>query len=131
MAKKITASQLIRAFRSAPQEVANEGKIFLTRGLSEYKKVAVGGKPWKIGQLGGSIPVASGNLREQHRTVISGLEGRFGVGQSRVKYAGYVHDGTKKMRARPWLEYARNKADGAVKKHYQIFMDNILKHIAT
>lgn len=131
MAKTITASQLIRAFRSAPQEVANEGKIFLTRGLSEYKRVAVQSSPWRVGQTGGGIPVASGNLKEQHRTVISGLEGRFGVGQSRVKYAGYVHEGTSKMEARPWLEYARIKADGSVKKHYQVFMDNILKHIAT
>jgi len=139
MAKKITSAQLIRAFKTAPKEVANEGKIFLTRGLSEYKRVAVGSKPWRVGQAGGGIPVATiqssgytgGNLREQHRTVISGLTGRFGVGQSRVKYAGYVHDGTRKMEARPWLEYARTKADGAVKKHYKVFMDNILKHIAT
>lgn len=134
MAKTITTAQLIRAFKAAPQEVANEGKIFLTRGLSEYKRIAVGGQPWRVGQSGGSIPVAKkngGNLREQHRTVISGLEGRFGVGQSRVKYAGYVHDGTSRMEARPWLEYARTKADGAVKKHYKVFMDNILKFIAT
>jgi len=131
MAKTVTAAQLIRAFKTAPQEVANEGKIFLTRGLSEYKRVAVQTKPWRIGQSGGGIPVATGNLKEQHRTVISGLAGRFGVGPSRVKYAGYVHDGTKRMKARPWLEYARIKADGAVKKHYQVFMDNILKYIAT
>jgi len=131
MAKTVTAAQLIRAFKTAPQEVANEGKIFLTRGLSEYKRVALQTKPWRIGQVGGGIPVATGNLREQHRTVINGLEGRFGVGQSRVKYAGYVHDGTKRMESRPWLEYARIKADGAVKKHYQVFMNNILKHIAT
>jgi hypothetical protein len=131
MAKKITSAQLIRAFRTAPTEVANEGKIFLTRGLSEYKRIALQTKPWKVGQSGGGIPVATGNLREQHRTVISRLTGRFGVGQTRVKYAGYVHDGTRKMEARPWLEYARIKADGAVKKHYKVFMDNILKHIAT
>ena len=131
MAKTVTAAQLIRAFKAAPREVADEGKIFLTRGLSEYKRVSLQTKPWKVGQSGGGIPVATGNLREQHRTVISGLEGKFGVGQSRVKYAGYVHDGTGRMEARPWLEYARIKADGAVKKHYKVFMDNILKFIAT
>lgn len=133
MTKSITAAQLRKAFASSPQAVMQEGKIFLSRGLSEYKRVAVGTKPWRVGQNGGGIPVAlknGGNLREQHRTVINGLVGRFGVGQTRVKYAGYVHDGTKKMRARPWLEFARTKADGAVTKHYKVFMDNILKHIA-
>lgn len=131
MKKTITVSQLKRAFASSPQTVIKEGKIFLTRGLSEYKRVALQTSPWRVGQSGGGIPVSTGNLREQHRTVISNLEGRFGVGQTRVKYAKYVHDGTNRMKARPWLEFARTKADGAVKKHYKVFMDNILKHIAT
>lgn len=131
MAKRITEAQLIRAFSTAPQEVAKEGKIFLQRGLSEYKRVAVQNSPWRVGQSGGGVPISTGNLKEQHRTVINGLEGRFGVGDSMVKYAGYVHDGTRRMKARPWLEFARTKANSAVEKHYKVFMDNILKYIAT
>lgn len=131
MAKRITVDQLQRALRTAPGEVKTEAKKFLMRGISEYKRVAVQGSPWRIGQSGGGIPRDTGNLREQHRTQIKQWEARFGVGRHRVKYAKYVHDGTRKMQARPWLDYAQNRASTAVEKHYKVFMDNILKHIAT
>jgi len=131
MSKTITAGQLSRAFIKAPALIENEGKKFLVRGLSEYKRVAVQTAPWRIGQSGGGIPRALGNLREKHRTKIKGLEGIFGVKPSDVKYAGFVHGGTRKMEARPWLDFARQKADKAVQKHYGVFMDNVLKQIAT
>lgn len=137
MAKKITIAQLERAFRAAPEEVKREGQEFLLRGLSEYKKVAVV-SPWRIGQRGGGIPVATpqtsgywgGKLKEQHRTKILGLEGRFGVDPNSVPYAKYVHKGTSKMESRPWLDYAKQRADRSVQGHYRVFLDNILKFIA-
>lgn len=131
MAKKITVKQLKRAFDHSPTEVAKEGRIFLIRGLAEYKRVSLQSTPWRVGSRGGGIPTKSGNLKEKHRTVIKGLEGKFGVSPRAVRYARYVHEGTRKMRKRPWLDYARLQADNAVKEHYQTFMDNILKFIAT
>jgi len=130
MAKVLTTRQLKRAIRRAPEEVEKEGNIFLQRGLAEYKKVAVQGKPWRIGESGGAIPRDTGNLRERHRTEVRNLEGSFGVDPNTVKYAGYVHRGTYKMEARPWLDYARQRADNRVQKHYRVFMDNILEFIA-
>lgn len=131
MSKKITISQLKTAIARSPLKVKSEANIFLQRGLSEYKRIAVQSAPWRVGGSGGGVPRSTGNLREQHYTKINGFEGRFGVSDKAVRYAGFVHGGTKRMKARPWLEYARTKADGAVKKHYQVFMDNILKFIAT
>jgi len=130
MAKRLTIRQLKKAIRRAPGEVEREGKIFLQRGLSEYRKIAIQGKPWRVGQSGGAIPRDTGNLREQHRTNISGLEGSYGVDPRQVRYAGYVHGGTKYMEARPWLDYAMQRADKKVEKHYQEFMDKILAFIA-
>src|SRR6185369_674769 len=121
MAKRITEAQLIRAFATTPQAVMREGKIFLQRGLSEYKRVAIQTSPWRVGQSGGGIPVKTGNLKEQHRTVINGLEGRFGVGDRRIPYAGFIHEGTRRMKSRPWLEFARMRANSSVEKHYKAF----------
>jgi len=131
MSKKITIEQLTRAISNSPQYVKEEGQKFLQRGLSEYKRVANQSAPWRVGQMGGGIPISSGNLRERHYTKIQGLEGKFGVSDSKVKYAGYVHEGTYKMEARPWLDYAKNRANKSVEKHYKVFLDNILKFIAT
>ena len=125
MAKRITIKQLTRAFEKFPKKVKIEGKLYLVRGLREYKKVAFQSSPWRVGQSGGGVPVKTGNLKEQHRTKIKDLEGRFGVSDKRVKYAPYVH------KYRPWLDYAKNKADKSVEKHYKVFMDNILNFIAT
>jgi HK97 gp10 family phage protein len=130
MAKRITAKQLAKALKTAPAEVTTEAKKFLQRGLSEYKRVAVQGSPWRVGQQGGGVPRASGNLREMHYTKIKGLSGRFGVNPSKVRYAEYVHGGTRKMKKRPWLDYAFNKSEKQIEKHYKVFMDNILSHIA-
>lgn len=131
MPKRVTAKQLRKAFRSSPQEVIKEGKIFLLRGLSEYKRIAVQTAPWRVGKSGGGVPISTGNLREMHRTEIKGLEGRFGVPRRATKYAGFVHGGTRRMEKRPWLDFARQRADKAVERHYNTFMDNILAHIAT
>jgi len=131
MSKKITISQLKIAIARSPLKVKSEALIFLNRGLSEYKRIAVQSAPWRVGGSGGGVPRETGNLREKHYTRVNGFEGRFGVSPNAVRYAQFVHSGTKRMEARPWLEYARTRADGAVKRHYQTFMDNILKFIAT
>jgi len=135
MTKKITVEQLIKALEKNRNKIQREAKLFLQRGLSEYKRAALQTAPWKVGQSGGGIPRETGNLRERHRTTISGLEGKFGVPDSAVPYAKYVHGNRpysvkvkgKNIETRPWLEYARVRADGAVKKHYRVFMDNIWK----
>lgn len=139
MSKKITIKQLERAIKTSPREVEREGKIFLQRGISEYKRVAVQSSPWRVGQSGGGIPRDTGNLRERHKTKISGLTASFGVKNQDVPYAKYVHGDRSKpvkvrgrnIMTRPWLEYARIKADNRVKVHYTMFVDNILKHIAS
>lgn len=139
MAKRVSAKQLARAFKTAPDEVEREGKKFLQRGLSEWKRVAVQSAPWRVGQSGGGIPRDTGNLRERHKTRIQGLRGTFGVSDQDVPYAKYVHGNKpyqvqikgRNIQTRPWLNYARSQADDKIEKHYRVFLDNILGHIAT
>lgn len=137
MAKKITTQQLVRAFRKAPQEVERDGKLFLQRGIAEYKRVAVQATPWRVGKNGGGIPRDTGNLREQHKTKITGMSASFGVSDQDVPYAKYVHgrrageiNRRNGVESRPWLDYARDKASNKVEKHYKEFADKILQHLA-
>lgn len=137
MVKSITEAQLIRAINLAPREIEREGKIYLQRGISEYKRVAVQSTPWRVGKNGGGIPRDTGNLRERHQTRIKGMRATFGVSDSAVPYAKYVHgrrageiNSRTGVESRPWLDYARNKAEKRVEKHYNTFMDAVLKHIA-
>lgn len=130
MPRKITAKQLARAVEKAPAKIRREAGAFIVKGMAEYKKVSTQGTPWRVGQSGGAIPRASGKLREHHETKVRGLEGRYGVSTANVRYARYVHKGTRHLEARPWLDYAQQKADPKVRKHYNTFLDNIFKSIA-
>lgn len=138
MLKKITTRQLKKAVDRFPKEVKSEADAFLQRGLSEYKRITMQTSPWRTWQKGGGAPKATNNLREQHRTKIEGLEGRFGVEDSAVPYAKYVHGNKpyqvkvrgKNLKTRPWLNYAMNRADNKVKKHYNVLIDNLFQLIA-
>lgn len=138
MVRTITVAQLAAALkRTAPGTIEREGKKFLQRGLSEYKRVAVQESPWKVGQSGGGIPRDTNNLRERHKTKITGLRGQFGVADHDVPYAKYVHgqrwgevNRGNGVRSRPWLDYARRRAESKVEQHYQTFLDAVLRSAA-
>ena len=51
-------------------------------------------------QAKNNVPVATGRLRASIKAEVSGLEANIGTD---VEYAHFVHDGTYKMAARPFL----------------------------
>lgn len=51
-------------------------------------------------------PVDTGRLKRSIKADVKGLEANIGTD---VEYAHFVHDGTYKMEARPFLESAANK----------------------
>ena len=53
-----------------------------------------------------NCPVDTGRLKSSIKADVQGLEANIG---SDVEYAHFVHDGTYKMAARPFLESAANK----------------------
>ena len=53
-----------------------------------------------------NAPVDTGTLRDSIKSEAKGLEANIG---SDCRYAGYVHDGTYKMAARPFLDSAAEK----------------------
>lgn len=57
-------------------------------------------------QAKANTPVLTGNLRNSITSEVKGLEANIGTD---CYYAGYVHDGTYRMAARPFLDSAAEK----------------------
>lgn len=130
----IGAKELKAAIDRNPRNVVKQAKTFLVRGLAEYKKVVIR-SPWTTDRSGGGAPVATGNLRDVHITRIADMRGTYGPYIPMAPYAPYVHgiEGMPRKRTyklRPWLDYAKEKADSKVEKHYQDMLRNISGDLA-
>jgi hypothetical protein len=108
------------AVRRNPQYVIQRGNQFITRALAEYRRV-IWRNPWRVGMSGGGAPVLTGHLRDTHNQHVAMLMGRI---YPTASYAGYVHH------KRPWLAYAFENADGAVRQHEQDLAGDILAELA-
>ena len=115
----------IRAIKKNPQVVRSEVSKFLTRGMAEYRR-SIQTKPWRLGGSGGGAPVDTTNLQTSHVPKFSQWEASIGPRtDSAKKYASYVHEGTSRMQARPWLDYAKESRDGRIKKMELELLDKI------
>lgn len=122
-------ASLKRAIARSPQAVKDETRLFLTRGMAAYKGFIIR-NPWRMSGSGGGAPVAAahgGNLRDTHRTSIGQWSA---IIKPTAKYAPYVHEGTFRMKARPWLDYAQQQADGQISILSNQLLDNITKDLA-
>ena len=86
--------------------------------------------PWRVGGSGGGVPVDTGNLFIAHETEINKFSAKLFVNNDRAKYASYVHDGTSRMKARPWLEYSKEKNKKAIERLQDDLLKNIVKDLA-
>ena len=79
------------------------------------------------------INVITGNLQKSiiQGTRMSNLRGEVGpnAGGGGVAYAGYVHDGTPKMEARPFLLEAINVKKNNIEDHFQKAVQRTLDQI--
>lgn len=121
--------QFEKAIRRNPAKVRNEVGKFLVRGIAEYRKV-IFRNPWRIGGRGGGVPVDTTALRQQHQTRFQRFQASIGPNLTATPYAEYVHEGTYKMKTRPWLDFARDKADKDIRRLSQDLLDNIVKDLA-
>jgi hypothetical protein len=123
----------MREFQAAvarnPKKVLDEARFFLTRGLAVYKAGIIRA-PWRIGNRGGGAPVRSGNLRDTHLTQIRGLEGTIGPNLEAAPYGKFVHQGTRLMQGRPWLEYVKSTKQGEIESLYRGMLKEIVSDLA-
>lgn len=122
------------AIQRNPKRVLSETGDFLVRGIREYNKYIIRA-PWRMGGSGGGAPVAAvqgGNLRDTHAREIRPWDAKI---YPTAKYAPYVHGISgyprkRRYQLRPWLDYAKQSADGAVNALSETLLLNITKDLA-
>jgi hypothetical protein len=123
--------ELQQAVQRNPGRTVQEVGKFLQRGLAAYRRI-INNSPWRLEMSGGGAPVASGHLRDSHRSERTPWTGRI---FPTAPYAAYVHgiDGwprKKSYQLRPWLEYAETRAEGDIEKLQDEMLNNIVEDLA-
>ena len=72
-------------------------------------------------------PVATGRLRSSYATRFGNLEGAVGP---TVEYAIFVHEGTRFMGGRPFLEQGMETAKESILGHFRKALENTMDEIA-
>lgn len=126
MTNIIGYSDLKSAIARNPSLVVEEVGKFLSRGIAVYNR-GIMRSPWTIGSNGGGAPVSTRNLIDKHYKVIDKWQAKI---YTDVPYAKYVHDGTKYMQARPWLDYVKDTSDKEIQALEQQLLDNIVADLA-
>jgi len=115
-----------RLIDKSPQEVTYEAGNFITTVERLFQKT-MRNKPWQVNGSGGGIPVATGNLRDTHQFIKQHF--RLEVIPT-AEYAGYVHEGTRKMRARPWLRYTAEVTESDITKEANNMIERLAKKMS-
>ena len=123
--------ELTAAIKRNPQRVIQHTQTFLQRGMAVYRS-GIQNNPWRIGESGGGTPVDTSNLLKSHAVRYEQLEASIGPSRNYpVKYASFVHDGTRRMMARPWLDYVKSSSENKIKPLYQDLLNSIVNDLAT
>ncbi len=115
------------AIKRNPQYTMNELRAFFARAIGLYRQT-ITQAPWRKGQNGGGVPVLHGNLKDSHQSNIAPLEASIAPERAtQAPYATFVHEGTKRMKGRPWLQYAFDTRQ----KEVDLLADDLLKNLVT
>lgn len=119
-------NEIQAAVRNYPSESRTAVQVFFQRGLATIDRT-VKTSPWQVGGSGGGVPVASGNLRQRgHVKELGEWEAKYSVDPSAVRYAAFVHEGTRYMRPRPWLDYAKEASMTEIERLQGDLIDSLV-----
>lgn len=121
------AKEFKKALERYPDMAKQEVGKFLVRANKEYRQT-IKNNPWRIGMVGGGVPVDTGNLRDLHHTEIKEWTGRIYVDNA-VGYRWFIHEGNKRMKARPWLDYTISSNEKKVDKLGDDMLSNLVKNL--
>jgi hypothetical protein len=121
--------ELEKAFNNSPDVVLRNGRNFFTRAMAAYKS-GIRNKPWRVGGSGGGSPVASGALRDGHTVVFKPYEATIGPSGASMQYAPFVHEGTRHMTARPWLDAVKIEKQSVIDGYADKMLEDITKDLA-
>lgn len=118
---------ILRAFNEAPRELTrgiqlavNRAGIFLAGKVKE--NITSGNGMWKP-------PIDSGAMRQGMNASFAPLQATIRP-SSGTPYAAYVHEGTSRMRARPFFDITVESNGEEAVKFFQNEVDGILKSLA-
>lgn len=114
------------ALKRNPALILLEINKFLIRAIAAYNS-GILNNPWRLKTGGGGAPVYTGNLRDTHQKTISKFQASI---RPTAPYAAFVHDGTRFMKARPWLDFVKDSKDKEVKVLEENMLDTIVKDLA-
>ena len=111
--------EIRRAFDKAPRLMNDELKQALTKSAINVEAKS------KI-----NTPVATGYLRASHAFKVSGsgLSMKAEIGPT-ADYAVFVHEGTRFMRGRPFLQEAAESSDWEIQGYFTKAVQNVLDRI--
>lgn len=103
----------------------SKSPVLMTRELNKAIKTSIFAieRDSKI-----NTPVDTGRLRSSHQTMFSSLRG---VLEPTAEYAIYVHEGTRYMRARPFLLRAVESNQDKVDRYFTDAVQNVLDEIGS
>jgi len=116
------------AMKRNPQVVIKEVGTFLVRGIAVLNRGIIR-NPWRVGMTGGGSPVSpgGGNLRDTHGREVSAMSARI---FPNAEYKTYVHEGTSKMKARPWLDHVFKESQPSIIQLETELLNNIVNDLA-
>jgi HK97 gp10 family phage protein len=116
VAIKITnLPQIKAAFNKAPASMTRELNTAIKKSvLSIQAKSMI------------NTPVLTGRLRASHRSLFSNLKGEVGT---HTNYDVFVHEGTRYMKARPYLREAVESSTPEVDRFFKDAVDSVLSEI--
>ena len=107
--------ELKSSFKKSPELVKKYIGEAINKSIQTIQAKAVPFTPKDTGFLKGSFSASFGTLR--------------GSLENTAPYAGYVHDGTKFMKGRPYLEQGTRAAESAIQSFFDSAMDKIAKEL--
>lgn len=104
------------AFKKAPGAMTRELNVAIKKSVLTIQSDSMR-----------NTPVLTGRLRASHRTLFSDLKGSVFTD---TNYDIFVHDGTRYMKARPYMKDAVQSDEQKVQEYMTKAVDNVLSEIA-
>jgi len=143
--KIINIEKLQKAIRRNPVAVRNGANRMMRDSINHLWQIINNTPPWRVGESGGGVPFATGNLRKAHQKKIDTFESKIWVNKNKTNagvdkkrktssmynYADLVHDGTPKgqMKPRPWLKFAEQTGERLISQYRQRFLREVVDNL--
>lgn len=118
------------AIRRSPGKVQDEAQKLFIRNASFIDRF-LSSSAWRVGGGAAGVPFRSGNLLDNARDrVFTAYSLIISTDLNTAPYGLYVHDGTRKMKARPYYDAAVEKTEAEREDAINKFMDEVVKDLA-